>query len=262
MYPLSISKFKVVGDHWIGKYRVVVVTECVSAGLIQYAHAALVLDSKEPRPIYAVASEVNALATATGGGSHFLCVYDDRHGNYGSSDDWGDLEKFTQEALRLIALRFADKPDKPFDPNQPLNRLIEMVIVDDMPEVVEALKRLLIFEDDFKVVGTGANGVEALAAVKSFRPDVVLMDFPLPEMDGVDYVQQIRVEYPKTKIIFMSIHSDSDSMTQAAKAGVHDFLAKPISPFDLYPSIRSVVTGHGPTNSDFAKIVKELNGLN
>jgi DNA-binding response OmpR family regulator len=58
----------------------------------------------------------------------------------------------------------------------------------------------------------------------------------------------------------MSIHSDSDSMTQSAKAGADDFLVKPIDPDDLYPSIRSVVTGYGPMNSDFDKILNELCG--
>lgn len=257
MYPLSLSKFKVVSVHWFGEYRVIVVTECVSAGLIKYAHAAVVEDPKDHGPIYAVASEVNARATVTGGGSHFLCVYDDGHGNYGSSDDWGDLEKFTQEALRLISLRFADKP---FDLNQPLSRVIEIVIVDDTPEALENIKRMLALEIDFKVVGTGMNGLDALAAVKSLRPNVVLMDFPLPEMDGVDAAQRIRVECPNTKVILMSIHSDSDSMTQAAKAGAHDFLAKPIGFDELYHSIRSVATGHGPANSVFDETVKKLRG--
>lgn len=257
MYPLSLTKFKTVGEHRIEQYRVVILTDCVSAGLIEYAHVALVLEANDLRPIYAVASEVNKLAQVTGGGSHFLCTYDDRHGNYGSSDDWGDLAKFTQEALRLINLRFEDKP---LDPNVHLDHIIQVVIVDDIPETRENIKKLLMFDIDFKVIGTGANGLEALETVKSLRPDVVLMDIRMPEMDGVEAARRIKAQYPMTKVILMSIHSDSDSLTQAAKAGASDFLAKPIDMDVLYQSIRSAATGHASTHSEFNEIVKKLKG--
>jgi hypothetical protein len=106
MYPLTLVKFKSATNHIVGEHRVSILTDCESAGFTKYAHVALVYAPNTSRPIYAIASEINMVARAIGGGSHFLCVYDDRHYNYGCSDDWADIHKFTQEALRWITLHF------------------------------------------------------------------------------------------------------------------------------------------------------------
>ncbi len=107
MYPLPLTKATPVSTRMIESYRVVILTDCEGIGAIQYAHAAFVYPADSSRPIFVVASEVNALAKVIGGGSHFICTYDNGHSNYGSSDDWADLEKFTQEALSMIRKRFS-----------------------------------------------------------------------------------------------------------------------------------------------------------
>jgi hypothetical protein len=106
MYPLRLTKANTVSRQKIGSYEVVILTNCQGGGVVQYAHAAVVYSADSQYPIFAVASEVNARAEEISGGSHFFCTYDDRHNNYGCSDDWGDLEKFTQAALRTITNRF------------------------------------------------------------------------------------------------------------------------------------------------------------
>lgn len=259
MYPLGLAKSRVVSEHMVKQYHVFILTDCVSAGFIQYAHVALVQESRASRPIYAVAAEANALAKVTGGGSHFLCAYDDRHSNYGSSDDWNDLEKFTQAALRLIEEHFTPKP---IDPYAPLNRIVQIIIVDDILETRENIRKLLQFDSDFEVVGTSANGLEGIAAVESLQPEIVLIDLEMPEMDGAEAAQHIMRISPKTKVIMMSIHGDADSMTKAAQAGAVDFLGKPIAMDELYVGIRTAVTNGIPTNTDFNAIVKNLKGGN
>lgn len=114
MYPLPLTKATPVRTRMIEAYRVIILTDCQGIGVVQYAHAALVYSADNPRPIFAVASEVNRMAQAFGGGSHFLCVYDDKHYNYGSSDDWADLEKFTQEALRLVSEHLFNLKDQDY----------------------------------------------------------------------------------------------------------------------------------------------------
>lgn len=106
MYPLRLTKANTVSRHQIGSYEVIILTDCQGAGVVQYTHAAVVYGAYSQYPIFAVASEVNAMAEAIGGGSHFFCTYDDRHNNYGSSDDWADLGMFTQAALSTITKRF------------------------------------------------------------------------------------------------------------------------------------------------------------
>ena len=79
----------------------------VSAGSVQYAFLLAVLDNVKEEPVYFVASEVNEMAAAFGGGSHYLGVFDGSgHANLGASDDWGDPRKFFPKALRMAAERF------------------------------------------------------------------------------------------------------------------------------------------------------------
>ena len=78
-----------------------------SEGDIQYAFLLGVFDNVTQEPVYFVSSEVNALAAAIGGGSHYLCIFDDTgHGNLGGSDDWGDPDKFFPQAVHLAAEHF------------------------------------------------------------------------------------------------------------------------------------------------------------
>lgn len=100
MYPLPITNYRAVSRHTVGNYRVVVVTDCHTAGLIKIAHAALVYLPDSQTPLYAVAAETSAMSKAC-----FLCVYADRHENYGSSPDYADLSQFTHAALQLITSR-------------------------------------------------------------------------------------------------------------------------------------------------------------
>jgi tetratricopeptide (TPR) repeat protein len=108
MYPLLLAKYKSVSGMLVKPYSISVLTDCVVVGLIQVAHAVIVHINDDRRPIFAVASEVNMMAKTSGAGSHFMCTYDDRHSNYGSSDDWADLTLFAAEALRLITKRFPE----------------------------------------------------------------------------------------------------------------------------------------------------------
>jgi tetratricopeptide (TPR) repeat protein len=136
MHPLPLTKATPVSTHQIASYRVVILTDCQGIGVVQYAHAALVYSQDSQRPIFAVASEVNRMAKVIGGGSHFLCTYDDRHSNYGSDDDWADLKIFTDEALHLISERFVGTR------NDVLKTPEERLLYRHMTKYQEALKTL------------------------------------------------------------------------------------------------------------------------
>ena len=104
---------------------------------------------------------------------------------------------------------------------------IRVVIVDDIAETRENIKKLLQFEPDVDVVGTARTGAEGIAVAKETKPDVILMDINMPDMDGITATEQIRKQLPATQIVILSVQSDSNYMRRAMLAGARDFLTKP-----------------------------------
>ncbi len=117
---------------------------------------------------------------------------------------------------------------------------IKVLIVDDIPETRENLKKLLAFEQDIEVVGTASTGREGLDLAKELLPDIILMDINMPDMDGISATEQISKAVPTASVVMMSVQSEADYLRRAMLAGARDFLTKPISGEELYSTIRSV----------------------
>jgi pilus assembly protein CpaE len=115
---------------------------------------------------------------------------------------------------------------------------IRVVIVDDIAETRENIRKLLQFENDFEVVGVGRTGREGIEIVKETKPDVVIMDINMPDMDGITATETIRRNLPFTQIIILSVQGDPNYMRRAMLAGARDFLTKPPSVDDLTSAIR------------------------
>ena len=115
-----------------------------------------------------------------------------------------------------------------------------VLIVDDIPETRESLRKLLYFETDLEVVGTAASGEEALRQAESLRPDIVLMDINMPGMDGITATEAITQKYPFAQVIMMSVQADPDYLRRSMLAGAREFLTKPFTADDLVGSIRRV----------------------
>jgi len=118
--------------------------------------------------------------------------------------------------------------------------VIKVLIVDDIPETRENLKKLLAFEPDIEVVGTASTGREGLDLTKELLPDIILMDINMPDMNGIDATQAINKTVPTANVIMMSVQSEADYLRKALQAGARDFLTKPISGEELYGTIRNV----------------------
>ncbi|MBN2048571.1 MAG: response regulator [Anaerolineaceae bacterium] len=108
-----------------------------------------------------------------------------------------------------------------------LSRPVTLLIVDDIPETCESLKRMLQFDDDITVIGISHSGRDALNKVRELDPDVVLMDINMPDMDGITATQHIRQRYPYSQVVILSVQNDADYMRRAMRAGANDFLPKP-----------------------------------
>ncbi len=115
---------------------------------------------------------------------------------------------------------------------------IRVLIVDDTPESRENLRKVLQFENDVEVVAVGRSGKEGVDLARETKPDVVLMDINMPDMDGIAATELIRRTNNISQIVILSVQNDPNYMRRAMLAGARDFLAKPPSVDDLTSAIR------------------------
>ncbi len=128
---------------------------------------------------------------------------------------------------------------------------IRVMIVDDIAETREQLRKLLSFDPDIEVVAMAGSGEEALKAIAQVFPDVVLMDINLPGMDGIATTGKIVEAIPTVQVIMLSVQGETDYMRRAMMAGARDYLTKPPSADELLDAIHRAYTlrqkmGTGP----------------
>ncbi len=114
---------------------------------------------------------------------------------------------------------------------------IRVLIVDDVAETRENIRKLLQFDASIEVVGASRTGAEGLELSIETQPDVVLMDINMPDMDGISATEAIRKKVPFTQIVILSVQGDSNYMRRAMLAGARDFLTKPIDIDELSAAI-------------------------
>lgn len=117
---------------------------------------------------------------------------------------------------------------------------IHVLIVDDIPETRENLRKLLFFEADIEVVGAATSGEEGINLAKELKPHVVLMDINMPGVDGITASERITRQVPGCQIIMMSVQGEADYLRRSMLAGAREFLIKPFSSDELISSIRRV----------------------
>ena len=120
---------------------------------------------------------------------------------------------------------------------------IAVFIADDHAVVRDGLRLLIESQSDMKVVSEASNGREAARQVLRTSPDVVIMDLAMPELNGVEATRQIRQNCPTTKVIILSMHSSSEHIFQALKAGAHGYLLKESAGMEVISAIRVVHSG-------------------
>ncbi len=115
---------------------------------------------------------------------------------------------------------------------------IRVLVVDDIAETRENVRKLLQFEADIEVIGTARSGKEAVQLADELKPDVILMDINMPDMDGITATGLIRQRNPIAQIVFLSVQGDPNYMRRAMQAGAHDFLTKPPMADELISAVR------------------------
>ena len=118
-------------------------------------------------------------------------------------------------------------------------RPITIVLVDDLAQTRESIKKLFSFEPDFKIIGEASNGFECVKVVKELKPDIVLMDIKMPDMDGLETARILAQTISTTGVVLMSVMDNEEHRELSKLAGARAFLGKPIT-FDSLDIIRQV----------------------
>jgi NarL family two-component system response regulator LiaR len=120
---------------------------------------------------------------------------------------------------------------------------IRVMVVDDHPMVRSGLKALLSAYDDLEFAGEAANGAEAIRLCEQLKPDVILMDLVMPEMDGAAATRAIREKHPHIKVVVLTSFKEDDLVQGALRAGAIGYLLKNVSADELARAIRSAYAG-------------------
>ncbi|HPJ20731.1 MAG TPA: response regulator transcription factor [Clostridia bacterium] len=138
---------------------------------------------------------------------------------------------------------------------------ISVMLADDQTLIRDGLKAILKTDRDIVIVSEAANGREAMEKARTFKPDVVLMDIRMPEMDGVEATRQIKSELPGTRVIILTTFDDDDYIFKAMGFGASGYLLKDIDGNDLVLAIKSCIKGNVILPGKIAeKITSRLTG--
>src|SRR4051794_40878081 len=121
--------------------------------------------------------------------------------------------------------------------------MITVAIADDHAVVRAGLQRLLSGQDDLHVVGTAADGAEAVKLAKDKAPNVILMDLSMPTIDGIAATEEIRKSAPDVCVVALTSFSDRDLILKAVDAGAVGYLLKDADPRDIVAGIRAAAGG-------------------
>lgn len=120
---------------------------------------------------------------------------------------------------------------------------IKILLADDHTIVRKGLSLFLRTLPDFEIVGEAQNGKEVLDKIPDLKPDVVLMDLSMPEMDGIEATSLIKQQYPEIKVLVLTSFSDQDHVLPALTAGAAGYILKEVEPDQLAEAIRSAYKG-------------------
>jgi pilus assembly protein CpaE len=115
---------------------------------------------------------------------------------------------------------------------------IRVLIVDDISDARESVRRMLQFDTNIETVGMAASAREAIQLSQQTKPDVIVMDINMPDMDGITAAQEIKKKVPFVEVVILSVQSDPSYMRKAMLAGARDFLTKPPSIDELTDAVR------------------------
>jgi DNA-binding NarL/FixJ family response regulator len=136
---------------------------------------------------------------------------------------------------------------------------IHVLIADDHTLFRKGVRKMLEAEDDMKVVGEAANGVEAISLARKLMPDVILMDITMPELDGIEATRTLHREMPHVGVVFVTMFEDDASVIKGLQAGGRGYILKDAGPESMLRAVRAVASGEsllGPSVAE--KVMRQF----
>ena len=130
---------------------------------------------------------------------------------------------------------------------------LRVLLVDDHALVRRGFRRMLEDEPTFQVAGEASDGLEAVELALELRPDVIVMDCALPQMNGIEASRRILAKLPETAILMLSMHSEDTLVKQALEAGARGYILKNAMDLDLVSAIKKVAEGQTVLDPQIAR---------
>jgi two-component system response regulator NreC len=126
-----------------------------------------------------------------------------------------------------------------------MKKKIRILLADDHKMVRQGFRLILLSQDDMEVVGETSNGREAVELAESLKPDVVVMDVTMPELNGIEATRRLKDSSPYTRVLALSVHRDPVYVREIVRAGAQGYLLKESADTDLLAAVRAVARGNG-----------------
>ena len=136
--------------------------------------------------------------------------------------------------------------------------MIEILLVDDEPLLLESLEIVLTIKGGYKFCGTAGNGLEALKLLKEHQPNVMLIDLTMPGMGGIELIKEIKKLYPEIKMIVLTTFYDEKNISEALSSGASGYLLKDSGKDAIIDAVEQTVKGVGVLD---VKVMQKLTGM-
>ncbi len=123
--------------------------------------------------------------------------------------------------------------------------MIRIILADDHALVRQGFRMILAAQPDMEIVGEAGNGREAVELAEKLKPDLVVMDVTMPELNGIEATRRLATSTPRTRVLALSMHKDSVYVREILRAGARGYLLKDSVDADLLAAVRSVANGDG-----------------
>jgi two-component system, NarL family, response regulator NreC len=128
---------------------------------------------------------------------------------------------------------------------QPGSRRTRILLADDHSVVRSGFRALLAAHSDLEVIGEAADGLDAVEKVKELQPDIVVMDVTMPNLNGIEATRRITQEWPRVRVLALSMHKDAVYVREILRAGARGYLLKDSGEDDLVNAVRALAKGEG-----------------
>jgi len=135
------------------------------------------------------------------------------------------------------------------------NQSTKLFLVDDHHIVLDGLKSMFDQDSRFIIIGTASNAEDAIKAIESNKPDILLTDYSLPGANGLDLCVQVKTKYPDVKRVILSMHDEGVLVKQILKEGVDGYLLKSIQQLELKNALLQIVKGMPYVSPEITKLV-------